>query len=161
MSEPSAPSSAPLAIDRSDRPGRVGLLLLFAGLLVGAAVALSFIASDQAQPFIVGLLALLAVAGVFSLFAFSIGLVQFSGPGARNDLTKLVCDTDGEGLIAVDEAGRVIYANEAYLTLTAAASWPISSRWTVSSPARRMSRTRFIVSRRRCGTSAASPRRSG
>jgi two-component system, cell cycle sensor histidine kinase and response regulator CckA len=115
-------TSGSVVIDRSDRPGRVGILLLFAGLLVGAAVALSFIASDQAQPFIVGLLALLAVAGVFSLFAFSIGLVQFSGPSARNDLTKLVCDTAGEGLIAVDDAGRLIYANEGYLMLTSAAS---------------------------------------
>lgn len=112
--------SRAVTLDRSDRPGRIGMLLLFAGLLVGAAVALSFVASEQAQPFIVGLLALLAVAGVFSLFAFSIGLVQFAGPGARNDLTKLVCDTGAEGFIAVDEAGRVIYANEAYLTLTAA-----------------------------------------
>ncbi len=111
-------ASQPLSVDRSDRPGRIGFLLLFAGLLVGAAVALSFLAGSQEQPFIVGLLALLAVVGVFALFAFSIGLVQFAGPGARNDLTKLVCDTADEGMIAVEDNGRVIYANEAYMMLT-------------------------------------------
>jgi two-component system, cell cycle sensor histidine kinase and response regulator CckA len=113
--------STPTSVDRSDQPGRIGMLLLFAGLLVGAAIAFSFFfAGDQSQPFIVGLLALLAVMGVFSLFAFSIGLVQFAGPGARNDLTRMICDTADEGVIAVEETGRVIYANEAYMNLTSA-----------------------------------------
>ncbi|MBY0251770.1 MAG: hypothetical protein K2X54_10375, partial [Methylobacterium organophilum] len=32
------------SIDRSEQPGRVGLLLVLAGLLVGAAIGLSFVA---------------------------------------------------------------------------------------------------------------------
>ena len=107
----------PISVDRTDRPARIGFLLLFAGVLVGAAVALSFIAGSKEQPFIVGLLALLAVVGVFALFAFSIGLLQFAGTGARNDLTKIICATADEGLIAVEESGRVIYANELYMAM--------------------------------------------
>nr|NKQ99738.1 hypothetical protein [Escherichia coli] len=46
-----APVPAPQAtgsIDRSEQPGRVGLLLVLAGLLVGAAIGLSFVANEQA-----------------------------------------------------------------------------------------------------------------
>src|SRR5215210_1312272 len=107
------------SVDRSERPGHIGLLLLLAGVLVGAAVGLSFVSVEQAQPLILGLLALLAMAGVFFLFALAIGAVQFAGQGARNDLTKLMADTASEGLVVVDE-GRIVYANESYMTLTGA-----------------------------------------
>src|SRR5215210_4042977 len=107
------------SVDRSERPGHIGLLLLLAGVLVGAAVGLSFVSVEQAQPFILALLALLAMAGVFFLFALAIGAVQFAGQGARNDLTKLVADTASEGLVVVDE-GRIVYANESYMAMTGA-----------------------------------------
>ena len=107
------------SVDRSERPGHIGLLLLLAGVLVGAAVGLSFVSVEQAQPLILGLLALLAMAGVFFLFALAIGAVQFAGQGARNDLTKLMADTASEGLVVVDE-GRIVYANESYMAMTGA-----------------------------------------
>ena len=105
------------SLDRSERPGRVGLLLLLAGLLVGAAVGLSFVAGEQAQPLILLLLAILAMAGVFFLFATAIGALQFAGAGTRNDLTKLIVDTARDGVVVVEEDGRIQYANEAYAQL--------------------------------------------
>ena len=96
------------SIDRSERPGRVGLLLFLAALLVGAALSLSFVAPERAQPLILLLLALLGMAGVFFLFAMAIGAVQFSGQGARNDLTKAMADTAADGLVVVeDERARL------------------------------------------------------
>src|SRR5689334_3293236 len=80
------------SIDRSEQPGRVGLLLVLAGLLVGAAIGLSFVANEQAQSLIVWLLALLAMAGVFFLFALAIGALQLSGSAARDDITKGIVD---------------------------------------------------------------------
>src|SRR5215218_8057528 len=99
------------SVDRSELPGHIGLLLLLAGVLVGAALGLSCFNVEQAQPLSLGLLALLAMAGVFFLFALAIGAVQFAGQGARNDLTKWMADTASEGLVVVDE-GRIVYANE-------------------------------------------------
>ena len=98
------PSETPFrAIDRSERPARVGLLLGLALLLVGAAVALSVVASEQAQPLVLGLLALLAMAGVFFLCATAIGALQFTGSAARNDVTKLIVDTASDGLVVVED----------------------------------------------------------
>ena len=113
-------STATTAIDRSDKPGHVGVILLVAGLLVGAAIALGFIANEWAQPLILGLLALLSVVGVFSLFAFAIGLVQFSGRAARNDLTKTLVDGADDGVLVTEGENNIVYANEAYLAFAGA-----------------------------------------
>ncbi len=109
--EPGAP------IDRSERHGHIGWVLLLAGLLVGAIIGLRFVTNEQAQPLILGLLAFFAMAGVFFLFAAAIGVIQFAGQGTRNDLTKMLADTSPEGLIVVADEGRVVYANAAYLAL--------------------------------------------
>ena len=92
-------------IDRSQRSGSAGLLLVLAGVLVGAAIALSLLASEKAQPLIIGLLALLAVVGVFALFAGAVGIIEFAGRAARNDLTKVMVDTAREGMLVVDGDG--------------------------------------------------------
>jgi two-component system, cell cycle sensor histidine kinase and response regulator CckA len=105
------------SLDRSEKPGNAALLLLLAGILVGAAIALSFLASDRAQPLILMLLALLAMAGVFFLFAAALGAVQFAGRGPRNDITKLISDSANEALLVVEDDGRIIYANQRYLSL--------------------------------------------
>jgi two-component system cell cycle sensor histidine kinase/response regulator CckA len=115
------PSGA--SIDRSERPGRIGLLLLLAALLVGSALSLSFVAPERAQPLILLLLALLGMTGVFFLFAYAIGAVQFSGGGARNDLTKAIADSAAEGVVVTEEDGRILYANESYLALAGGESF--------------------------------------
>jgi two-component system cell cycle sensor histidine kinase/response regulator CckA len=104
-------------IDRSDRPGHIGWVLLLAGILVGAVLGLRFLGSDQAQLLILGLLAFLAMAGVFFLFALAIGVIQFAGQVARNDITKLMSDTSGEGLAVIEDDGRIVYANQTYVSL--------------------------------------------
>ncbi len=109
-----------VSIDRSDRPGSAWLLLILASVLIGAAVGFTFLSSNKAQPFIVGLLAILAVAGVFCLFGLAVGIIRFGGRGARNDLTKIMADTADDGFIVVEDDSRVVYANEAYLTLARA-----------------------------------------
>ncbi|GJE75339.1 MULTISPECIES: cell cycle histidine kinase CckA [Methylorubrum] len=115
VSGPAVPASG--SIDRSERPGRVGLLLMLAGVLVGAAVGLSFVANEQAQPLILGLLALLAMAGVFFLFALAIGAIQLAGPASRDDITRAIVDAAPESKLVVEDGGRMIYANEAYMRL--------------------------------------------
>ncbi|RDI60887.1 cell cycle histidine kinase CckA [Microvirga subterranea] len=104
-------------IDRSDRPGHIGLVLLLASILVGAILSLRFLSSEQAQPLILALLAFFAMAGVFFLFAVAIGVIQFAGRTTRNDITKTMVDTSGEGMVVIEDDGRIVYANETYLSL--------------------------------------------
>lgn len=108
------------AIDRTERTGSPALVLLFAACLVAMAAAFSLLPKDEAATLVIGFLASLAVVGIFALFAYAVGFLQFSGQMARNDLTKLICDSGSEGLIATDADGKVIYANEAYLELAGA-----------------------------------------
>ena len=60
------------------RGGSILLVLLVAGGIVAAAVALMTLGRTQAQPYIVGLLALLAMVGLFNLFAFAAGMIRFA-----------------------------------------------------------------------------------
>jgi two-component system cell cycle sensor histidine kinase/response regulator CckA len=105
---------------RGARSGSAGLLLALSGLLVGAAIALSMLANERAQPLIVGLLALLAVIGVFALFAGAVGILEFAGRTVRDDVTKTIADTSSEGMLVVDPDGRPAYANQSYLRLSGA-----------------------------------------
>ncbi|HEY0571691.1 MAG TPA: PAS domain-containing protein, partial [Enterovirga sp.] len=107
-----------MSIDRSERPGHVGLLLALAGVLVLAFAGLTLVSNEQAQPIILALLALLAMAGVFFVFAVAVGAVRFRGGGGRYDLGKAIADGAPEGLVVVEESGRVVYANERYLRLS-------------------------------------------
>lgn len=108
------------AIDRTERTGSPVLILLFAACLVATAAAFSLLPKNEAATLVIGLLALLAVIGIFALFAYAVGFLQFAGQTARNDLTKLVCDTGPEGFIVTDGDGKILYANEAYLALAGA-----------------------------------------
>src|SRR5437660_710231 len=85
------------AFDRGDRHGSIGLVLLVAFVLVGAAVAFLFIGRGNAQPYILGLLSALAVIGVFSLFAGAAGILRLSGKEAGSAVVKAAADgaTDG------------------------------------------------------------------
>jgi two-component system cell cycle sensor histidine kinase/response regulator CckA len=108
------------AVDRSrpaQRGGSVGLVLLIAVVLVGAGVGLVYIGRSHAEPYILGMLALLATVGVFGLFAGAAGILRVGGAGHGNPVIKALVDGAFDGLLVTDSAGRVIYANAAYLEL--------------------------------------------
>jgi len=116
-----AADDAPNApIDRGHSSGSIGMVLLVALVLMGAAIFLLIIGRERSEPYIIAVLATLAVIGVFALFAGAAGILELAGRGGRNDLTKAVIDSSGEGISIVDGAGRVLYANRSYLDLTGA-----------------------------------------
>ncbi len=119
VADRSTPPAEP-AIDRSGRTGSIGLVVLLAAVLVGAGLAISFLKGEAAQPWILGLLAVLSVIGVFALFAGAVGVIQLSTRGARDDLARGVVAGDEDGVLVTDSAGRIVFANEAYLDLTRA-----------------------------------------
>lgn len=104
------------------RSGSILLVLLVAGAIVAAAVALMTIGRAQAQPYILGLLALLAMVGLFNLFAFAAGIVRFADRAADDPVMGRISDHDHDGLAVTDPRGHVVYSNANYLTLTGAAT---------------------------------------
>jgi two-component system, cell cycle sensor histidine kinase and response regulator CckA len=117
------PSPAPItAHEPARRGGSILLVLLVAGGIVAAAIALMSIGHAQAQPYILGLLALLATVGLFNLFAFAAGIIRFTDRTADNPVTSRIADHAYDGLAVTDPRGHVVYSNAAYLALTGAAS---------------------------------------
>ena len=103
--------------DRSGRDGNVGLVVLLALGLAVAAVGLAVVSREMAEPFVLAILAGLAVVGVFCLFAGAVGILHFGQTQARNDVTKAFVDNLPQGALIADAGGRVLYANEAYRSL--------------------------------------------
>jgi two-component system cell cycle sensor histidine kinase/response regulator CckA len=110
------------AIDHSGRMSAAGRLIVLAFGLVGVVVGFALIQRDRAEPFVLGLLGLLAVIGVFTLLASAIGLIRLSGRSQGNEMTKAFVDSAGDGVLITDRDGRIIYANRAYAQLIGAAS---------------------------------------
>ncbi len=104
------------------RSGSIVLVLLVAGGIVAAAVALMTIGRAQAQPYILGLLALLAMVGLFNLFAFAAGIIRFADRAADDPVKSRIADQAYDGLAVTDPGGHVVYFNAAYLALTGAAT---------------------------------------
>ncbi len=108
--------------DRPRRSGSILLVLLVAGGLVAVALVLMTIGRAQAQPYILGLLALLATVGLFNLFAFAAGIVRFADRTTDDPVMGRVPDLAPDGLAVTDPRGHVVYANAAYLAMTGATS---------------------------------------
>jgi two-component system, cell cycle sensor histidine kinase and response regulator CckA len=117
------PSPEPItAHEPARRSGSIVLVLLVAAGIVAAAVALMTIGRAQAQPYILGLLALLAMVGLFNLFAFAAGIIRFADRAADDPVMGRIADQAYDGLAVTDPRGHVVYSNAAYLALTGAAT---------------------------------------
>jgi len=117
--------------DRTEREGSIGLVVLLALGLALAAVGLAMVSREIAEPFVLAILAGLAVIGVFCLFAGAVGILHFGQRQVKNDIAKAFLDNLPQGALIGDTTGRVLYANEAYrdlLGLEAGASVPTPDR---------------------------------
>ncbi len=112
------------AFDKSQsapRSGSVGMVLLVALALVGAAAGLIYVGSAYAATYILVLLAVLGTFGVFALFALASGIMRLTSREHGNPVLKAVVDNAFDGILVTDQSGRVFYANATYLDLIGAA----------------------------------------
>jgi two-component system cell cycle sensor histidine kinase/response regulator CckA len=108
-----------LALDRTrgGRAGSVGLVLFLGLILVGAGAGLLLAGHAHAEPYLLALLATLAMAGVFLLLALAAGILGLTDKKAASPVIKSLVDRASDGLLVTDAGGRVVYANAAYLDL--------------------------------------------
>src|SRR5579883_656690 len=102
----------------AERRGSIGMVLLVAMLLIAAAAGLMFVGRGDAEPYVLALLAVLGMIGVFSLFATAAGILQVAGRDRGNPVLRAVADGAVDGILVTDPSGRVVYANAAYRALT-------------------------------------------
>ena len=100
-----------------ERRGSIQLVLLVAIGLIAAAAALMFLGRSQAEPYVLALLAVLGMVGVFSLFAAAAGILRVATRSDGNPAFKHVLDDAFDGVAVTDDSGRVVYANRAYCQL--------------------------------------------
>ncbi len=105
-------------IDRTQRSGSIGLVFAVAAVLVGISVAITLINREHSEPYILLFLAVLAVIGIFALFAVAIGILHFGGRAVREDFARAFVAGADDGIIVTDSEGGITFANRAYLTLT-------------------------------------------
>lgn len=105
--------------DRTDRDGSIGLIVLLGLGVAFGAVSIAMLSRDTAEPFVLAVLAGLAIVGVFSLFAGAAGLLRFAERAPKNDFTQAYADNLPNGALILQD-GEIQYANEAYLRLVGA-----------------------------------------
>jgi len=108
---------APPAFDRAERPGGVMLVLGLSLAIICVAAVFLLAPAAFAPRIATAALGLFSIAGVFFLFAFAVGLVRFSSHDRAEDITRLIADASGEGLLITNGESDVRYVNDAYLTL--------------------------------------------
>ncbi|WP_315920754.1 cell cycle histidine kinase CckA [Mesorhizobium sp. SP-1A] len=109
-------------VDQGARPGAVVRLIIFMVVLACSAVVFAIFRERFGDPFLLGLLGVLAMIGVGFLFATAIGFIQVAPRSTGDELSKAFVDSMAQGLLVSDAKGRVIYANRAYADMTGAAS---------------------------------------
>ncbi len=109
-------------VDQNSRPGTIARLIIFIVILIAAAFVFALMRDSLGDPFLLGMLGILAMVGVGYLFASVIGLVQVAPRSSGDELAKAFVDSMDQGLVVSDLKGRVLYANRAYADLTGATS---------------------------------------
>ncbi|MFA6153579.1 cell cycle histidine kinase CckA [Mesorhizobium sp.] len=109
-------------VDQNTRPGAVTRLIIFIVVLTGAATVFGLFRERLGDPFLLGMLGVLAMIGVGFLFATAIGFVQITPRSTGDELSKSFVDSMSQGLLVTDTKGRVVYANRAYADMTGASS---------------------------------------
>ncbi|MCV3241424.1 cell cycle histidine kinase CckA [Mesorhizobium sp. ZC-5] len=109
-------------VDQNMRPGVITRLIIFIVVLTGSAIVFGIFRERLGDPFLLGMLGILAMIGVGYLFTTAIGFVQIAPRSTADELSKSFVDSMSQGLIVTDTKGRIIYANRAYATMTGATS---------------------------------------
>ena len=88
------------------------------GMMLAGALVLVLLTNSLAEPMVVGLLGLLAVAGVFLVFGLLSGFLRLSDRAAEAEMIRAVAEGLDSALQIVNAQGSVLYRNRALERLT-------------------------------------------
>lgn len=111
----------------AEQPGSLAWLLVLALTLVGAAVALSVIGREAAEPYVLGLLALFSVVGVVALFALAVGVLRFGDKAPTGAISAEILSALTEGVVVTGPDERIVFANETYRLMSGSEGRAVAS----------------------------------
>lgn len=106
-------------ITRPTSDGGLLRVLLLALVFVLAAVGISAFSDSVPAELILLILGLLAVFGVFCLFALAAGLFRFAVGVEKRSLSRGIVDSAPQGLLVCERQGNIKYANAHYMEFSA------------------------------------------
>ncbi|MDI6834641.1 MAG: response regulator [Rhizobiaceae bacterium] len=112
-------SEAPL-VDRGSRSGAAIRIIVLAVVLLAAAVAFVIFKDQLENEFVLGVLGVLAMMGIFFLVSAMIGFVAVMPQSQSDTLARSFLASQPEGTLVTDDNGRIIFANAAYGRITGA-----------------------------------------
>src|SRR5690606_20928140 len=86
-------------VDQSTRPGVIVRLTVFVVVLIITAILFTLFRERLGDPFLLGLLGVLAMIGAGFLFTMAIGFIQISPRSTADELSRAFVDTMGQGLL--------------------------------------------------------------
>ena len=107
-------------IDREIRQGATAGLLALGAALIAVAAVFVFFRDKLGETFLLGVLGIFAMVGIFYLFASVIGFIRIAPRSSGSELSKAFVDGSAEGTVICDAKGRIVYANQSYAKLTGA-----------------------------------------
>lgn len=132
--EPSAVANKPLAErgyvfnkgqtsgpDKLRRSG-VGLLVLIGLVVAGLIGTFLYLGEEAAGPFLLFLLGVLAVVGIFTLFASAVGLLSFGTDKDTLSVDYMCLEALDDAHVLTGRDGRILFADSSYAKLIGAVS---------------------------------------
>jgi len=107
-------------VENAHRPGMVLRLVLLALVLLATAAAFVLFRDQMENELVLGILGVLAMAGIFFIVSTVIGFVEIMPQNRTDRVPRAFLDTHPDGTVVTDRKGRLIYANAAYAKLTGA-----------------------------------------
>ena len=107
-------------VERSSRPGVILRIVLLAIVLTASAGAFIVFKNQLDNEFVLGLLGVLAMVGIFFFVSAMIGFIEIMPASRPDELSRTFVDSQPEGTLITDRKGRIVYANAAYGALTGA-----------------------------------------
>jgi len=101
-------------ISRPRSPSGLWRVIALAGFFIIVAVVLSTLSSQIPPDFVLLILGILAVVGVFCLFALAAGLFRFSPSEEVRTLSRAIVDSLPYGAVVADREGKISYVNAQY-----------------------------------------------
>jgi two-component system cell cycle sensor histidine kinase/response regulator CckA len=107
-------------VENAQRPGTVTRLVLLALVLIATAAAFVWFRDQLENEIVLGILGVLAMAGIFFLVSAFIGFVEVMPQNRMDILSHAVLNSQPDGIVITDRKGSIVYANAAYGRLAGA-----------------------------------------